>query len=89
MSANISLDPASRPLRVTAASASAVTPSDAVNLPAVAQAGLYVIVTGNLAFHDASGQTVTLLAVPVFTRIPIAAKRVLATGTTATVLALN
>lgn len=89
MSANISLDPGHRPLRVTAAEGVAVTPSDSVNLPNVAQAGLYVIVTGNLVFEDSLGHTITLAAVPVFTRIPIQARRVRATGTTATVLALN
>jgi hypothetical protein len=79
--------------RVTSASdpayaAQAVTPSNTVDLPSTATGGLYVIVAGNLAFHDMNGNAHALLAVPAFTRIPIQARRVLVTGTAATVLAL-
>lgn len=66
----------------------AVTPNDSADLPNVAKGGLYVTVAGNLAFHDAGGEVWTLLAVPAFTRIPVQARRVLATGTAATVKAL-
>lgn len=82
------LDP-QRLNRVTVAEGKAITPSNTVDIPGGAQAGLYVIVTGNLVFIDWLGNTVTLAAVPAFTRIPIAATRVNLTGTTATVLALN
>jgi hypothetical protein len=79
--------------RVTSASdpayaAMAVTPSDVDNLPSAALGGLYVIVAGNVSFIDMNGVTHSLLAVPAFTRIPIQVRRVRATGTAATVLAL-
>lgn len=67
--------------------ANAVTPSDTVALPQLASA-LYVIVTGNVVFISAGGDTVTLTAVPAFTLVPIATSQVKSTGTTATVLAL-
>lgn len=74
--------------RVVSAGAVAVVPSNTVDLVDTAHGGLYVTATGNIVFHDFFGNTVTLTAVPAFTRIPIVASRVLATGTTATVLAL-
>lgn len=85
---NVSLDPV-RLVRVTAGSGDAVTPSDTADLVFAAQAGLYTITAGNLSFKDSAGTTHALLAVPAFTRIPIVATRVLATGTVASVLALN
>lgn len=74
--------------RNTAFRAAAVTPNDGTDLPGgAATCGLYVTVTGNVSF-DVGGTTVSLLAVPVLTRLPFAATRVRSTGTTATVLAL-
>lgn len=85
----MTLDPL-RLVRVTAASAFLATKSDTVDDPAgPAQAGLYVIAVGNVVFEDYLGNVITLAAVPAFTRIPIAAKRIHNTGTTATVLLLN
>lgn len=89
MSKNLSLDNTPRLARVTAAEAKSVSPSDSTDLPNIAQAGLWVIATGNVKFKDAQGNDVTLTAVPAFTRIPIAASRVYLTGTSATVLALS
>jgi hypothetical protein len=86
--ANVALDPQQLE-RVTSSMAKAVTPSDTVDLPELASAGLYVIVAGNVSFLNRDGETINLLAVPAFTRIPIVVKRVRATGTAATVLALS
>jgi hypothetical protein len=86
--AHVALDPQQLE-RVTASMAKAVTPSDTVDLPELASAGLYVTVAGTVSFHNRDGNTISLLAVPAFTRIPIVAKRVLLTGTAATVLALS
>ncbi len=66
----------------------AVTPSDTVDLPRTAQKGLYVTVTGNVSFITTGGDIVSLTAVPAFTTIPFAVKRVRLTGTVGTVLAL-
>jgi hypothetical protein len=71
----------------TSANASAVTPSDSVDLPKRADGGLYVSVTGNVVLI-VGGQTITLTGVAANTIIPLAATRVKATGTTATVIAL-
>lgn len=76
-------------MRYAAFKAIAVTPSDTEDLPGgTALRGLYVTATGNVVFHDGSGVTNTLTAVAANTHIDIQAKRVLATGTTATVRAL-
>lgn len=79
--------------RVTSASdpayaTAAVTPNDDNDLVTKATGGLFVTAVGNVAFHDMSGNVVTLTAVAANTRIPIQARRVLSTGTTATVIAL-
>lgn len=59
-----------------------VTPSDSVDL-AIPAASLYVTVAGDVAFIGADGETDTW-TVPANFIIPIAIKRVKATGTTAT-----
>ncbi len=66
----------------------AVTPSDTVDLPRIAQKGLYVTVAGNVSFITTGNDTISLLSVPAFTTIPFAVKRVRSTGTAGTVLAL-
>ena len=58
-----------------------VTPDDAIDLPAVAIA-LYVETGGNLSFVSAQGQTRTL-RIDDFTFLPVGARRVRSTGTTA------
>lgn len=66
----------------------AVTPSDTVNISAVPRA-LYVGVTGDVAAVGLDDQVATFKAVPAGTILPITAKRVNATSTTATnILAL-
>lgn len=79
--------------RVTSASdpayeTAAITPNDGTDLPTKATGGLFVVTAGNVAFHDMGGRPIALLAVAAHTRIPIQARRVLSTGTTATVIAL-
>lgn len=59
-----------------------VTPSDTVDLPAVA-AGLYVETGGDLVMTTAADQTRTI-TVPDMSIVPVGAKRVFDTGTTAT-----
>jgi hypothetical protein len=63
-----------------------VTPSDTALLPKVADF-LYVAVTGNVAFVTEQGTLISLLSVPAFTKIPWRARKVMSTGTTATVVA--
>lgn len=60
----------------------AVTPSDSTDLASVPSA-LYIGAAGNIAIRDAGGADVTY-AVQAGQRLDVAAKRVLATGTTAT-----
>lgn len=67
----------------------AVTPSDTVDIVGGPARALWVVVAGNLSFVDAEGNTVNLTAVPAFTVVPVAATRVRATGTTATVRTLD
>lgn len=79
--------------RVTSASdpaysTAAVTPNDNTDLPTKATGGLLVLATGNIAFHDMDGNARTITAAPALYRVPIQVRRVLSTGTTATVLAL-
>ena len=68
---------------------SAVTPSDAADLSGGICRGLYCSVAGTVAVHTASGgatsKAITMVAGG---KLEIAVKRVLATGTTATVVAL-
>lgn len=63
--------------------AAAVTPSDTTELgPCKA---LYIGGAGNVAVHTTGRDaSVTFFAVPVGTVLPVSARRVLATGTTAT-----
>jgi hypothetical protein len=63
----------------------AVTPSDSVDLPYTAT-GIWVGVTGNVALITPYGTTLTFVAVPAGTLLPVCASRVLSTGTTATSL---
>lgn len=65
----------------------AVTPNDSTDLPTPATGGLWVVATGNVVMIVGS-TTVTLTGVAANTRLPFAATRVKATGTTATLLAL-
>jgi hypothetical protein len=70
------------PVTPTGQSASAVTPSDTDTLAAAR--GLYVGGAGDVAIETAAGDTLTFTAVPAGTFLPIAAVKVLATGTDAT-----
>lgn len=66
----------------------AVTPDDAADLPSGVCRALYVGGAGNVIFHDADGNQLTLVSEGCQYH-PIQARRVLATDTTATnVLAL-
>jgi len=59
----------------------AITPDDAAEL--IVNAGaLYIGITGNVAIVTTSGKQVTFIAVPAGI-LPVKAKKVLATGTTA------
>lgn len=61
-----------------------VTPSDSTDLAKIAYKGLYIGGTGNIAVIPSEGSgSVVFNAVPVGF-FPVAVKRVLATGTTAT-----
>jgi hypothetical protein len=64
-----------------------ITPNDDANLPVIPRA-LRVLTGGNLAIRDAAG---TEVVIPVLECefIPIRVVRVLATGTTATVIGLD
>ncbi len=68
--------------------ADAVTPDDATDLATTARS-LYIGGTGDVKVDMADGTTETFAVVPAGTVLPIAVKRVYATGTTATsILAL-
>jgi hypothetical protein len=60
-----------------------VTPSDTVDLARLPK-GLYISGAGNVVCQNIDGTSATFTAVPAGTVLPIRAKRVLATGTTAT-----
>ena len=67
-----------------AGNAIAVTPSDSVDLADLPRE-LYIGVGGDLVLEmAANGEDVTLLAVATGARLPYVARKVLATGTTAT-----
>ena len=68
----------------------AVTPNDTTPIFPDGQYAheLFVSVTGNVSFITRAGETVSLLSVPAFTRLPAEATHVRSTGTTATVFAL-
>lgn len=70
-------------LNIPYGDAAAVTPSDATDLLKVTR-GLYVGGAGDLKVTMASGQVVTLPAVPVGTVLRLSVRHVWATGTTAT-----
>ena len=59
-----------------------ITPDDGDDLPRVVR-GIYVGSTGNVKLITPLGDTLTFTAVPAGELISIAAKKVLATGTTA------
>lgn len=63
----------------------AVTPHDSTNISTVARA-LWVGGVGNVAVEMEDGTTATLTAVPAGTLLPIRAKRVNSTNTTATLI---
>ena len=78
--------------------ASAVTPSDTVNIPNISTEDgsgnngcvLYVGVTGNVRVLTAGGDDVTLVGVSAGQFIPVQVVKVFATGTTSTnILALR
>jgi hypothetical protein len=62
-----------------------ITPSDTVNLPAGCR-GIYVGGAGNVVAVGDDNASVTFTAIPVGTFMPIAARRINATNTTATLL---
>ncbi|OHC93913.1 MAG: hypothetical protein A3H25_02825 [Sphingomonadales bacterium RIFCSPLOWO2_12_FULL_63_15] len=61
-----------------------ITPSDTVDIVGGPVRWVDVTGTGDIAFHDARGNTVTLSSVPAGYQIKCIVKRVLAIGTTAT-----
>lgn len=63
--------------------AAAVTPSDSVDLPQICR-GLYVGVSGNISLDMPDGATVLFSNVAAGIVLPIRAKRVRSTSTTAT-----
>lgn len=65
--------------------AKVVTPSDTVEMT-INTAALYVGGTGNVALVTSGGDTVTFTAVPAGTILPVQVNKVLATGTTATLI---
>ena len=76
------------PITASARSIAAVTPSDNTDLPRVTKA-LWIAASGTLsviAVDDSAA--VSLGTIPAGTLLPVRARRVLATGTTATVVAL-
>lgn len=69
-------------LTAPARAAAAVTPADAATLDPPAR-GLYVGQAGDLRVRMLGGQTVTFVAVPGGSVLPLRVDRVFATGTTA------
>lgn len=68
--------------------AAAVTPNDATDLPRGTCQGLMVTATGNLSVLMAGGGQLDLTGVAANVLLPLNVRRVRATGTTATVVAL-
>lgn len=66
--------------------AAAITPSDSANFAAGACRAIYVGGAGNVAAVMVNGDVVVFTAPPVGTVLPIVAKRVNSTNTTATLL---
>lgn len=73
--------------RHIAANALAITPNDSTDLPRAASGGLLVVTAGNIVLKVGNA-TITMTGVTVNSVIPLAATRVMATGTTAVVVAL-
>lgn len=65
--------------------AAVITPSDTINLPRSTRM-LWVGGAGNVKIDTVGGETVTFSSVAAGTRLPIQAKRVYSTGTTATLM---
>lgn len=64
----------------------AITPADGADLAPFATRGIYVGGAGDVKVDMVENGTVTFKAVPVGTLLAVQAKRVYATGTTATLL---
>lgn len=64
--------------------AATIVPSDVTSLPQGVQ--VYVGGAGNVTIQDMAGNTVLFTAPPVGSVLPVRATRVMATGTTATLL---
>ena len=64
----------------------AVTPADGTDLPRGVCNGLYIGGTGAVAVTTEAGSVVTFAAVPVGTTLQIRARRVMSTGTAATLI---
>jgi hypothetical protein len=73
------------PLYGPADDAVAVTPSDSTDLATVTRA-LYVGGAGAVAVQMLGGEEVTFAAVPAGTVLPVRVQRVMASGTTATLI---
>lgn len=65
----------------------AITPNDSADLGRPCE-GLLVSATGNVVFHNNDGQSVTITGAAAGQHIPVKVRRVLSTGTTATVYGL-
>ena len=63
--------------------AASVTPNDSADLGFIPR-GVYVGVSGHLAIHDIEGDAITFQNLAAGVVHPIAPKRILSTGTTAT-----
>ncbi len=75
------------PANAAAARAAVVIPADGADLPNAATRGIYVGGAGNVKVDLVTGGTgITFTAVPVGTVLAVQAKRVYATGTTATLM---
>lgn len=64
-----------------------ITPSDSADLTTPCD-GLLVTVAGNLVFRNTAGVSITITGAAAGQHIPIKTRRVMATGTTATVIAM-
>ena len=71
---------------VIATDAASVTPSDSTDLTGGATKGLYIGGAGNIKVDMADGTTITFTALSAGIIHPVSAKRVYATGTTATLI---
>lgn len=62
----------------------AVTPNNSVDLPGGQARAFYIGGAGSIVLRDSAGDDVTFVAVNSGSILPVSAKRVLASGTTAT-----